>query len=81
MQKNGTKGPGGCRTFREAGEISHSISQCYRCKTVIEPLPALQWYVSVQPLAAEAIKAVRQGETKIIPKSWENTYFAWMEDI
>jgi valyl-tRNA synthetase len=59
----------------------HSISQCYRCKTVIEPLPALQWYVRVQPLAEEAIRAVREGETKFIPKSWENTYFAWMEGI
>ena len=62
-------------------KYSHSISQCYRCKTVIEPLPALQWYVKVQPLADDAMKAVREGETKIIPKSWENTYFAWMEGI
>ena len=62
-------------------KYTHSISQCYRCKTVIEPLPALQWYVRVQPLADEAIKAVREGKTKIIPKSWENTYFAWMEGI
>ncbi|MDH4231935.1 MAG: valine--tRNA ligase [Nitrospirota bacterium] len=62
-------------------KYAHSISQCYRCKTVIEPLPALQWYVKVQPLADEAIKAVREGGTKILPKSWENTYFAWMEGI
>ena len=62
-------------------KYTHSISQCYRCKTVIEPLPALQWYVRVQPLADEAMKAVREGGTKITPKSWENTYFAWMEGI
>ena len=62
-------------------KYTHSISQCYRCKTVIEPLPALQWYVRVQPLADEAMKAVREGGTKIIPRSWENTYFAWMEGI
>ena len=62
-------------------KYTHSISQCYRCKTVIEPLPALQWYVKVQPLADDAMKAVREGETRIIPKSWDNTYFAWMEGI
>jgi valyl-tRNA synthetase len=45
-------------------KYAHTISQCYRCKTVIEPLPALQWYVRVQPLADEAIKAVREGRTK-----------------
>jgi valyl-tRNA synthetase len=59
----------------------HSISQCYRCKTVIEPLSTLQWYVKVRPLAAEAIGAVRSGRIRIIPKSWENTYFSWMENI
>jgi valyl-tRNA synthetase len=62
-------------------KYTHSISQCYRCKTVIEPLPALQWYVKVQPLADDAMKAVREGDTKFTPKSWENTYFAWMEGI
>ncbi len=60
---------------------AHAISQCYRCKTVIEPLPALQWYVKVGPLAGEAMDAVRRGRTKFVPKSWENTYFAWMENI
>ncbi len=59
-------------------KYTHSISQCYRCKTVIEPLSALQWYVKVGPLAAEAMKAVREGKIKIVPKSWENTYFAWL---
>ncbi len=75
------------RDLADAGLIDreekyvHSISQCYRCKTVIEPLPALQWYVKVQPLADAAMKAVREEKTRIIPQSWENTYFAWMEGI
>ena len=60
---------------------THAISQCYRCKTVIEPLSALQWYVKVKPLAEEAIRAVREEEISIVPKSWENTYFSWMENI
>ncbi len=59
----------------------HSISQCYRCKTVIEPLSALQWYVKVAPLASDAMDAVRDGRIRIIPKAWENTYFSWMENI
>ncbi|HYQ48066.1 MAG TPA: valine--tRNA ligase, partial [Thermodesulfovibrionales bacterium] len=75
------------RDLQDAGLIeaqekhSHAISQCYRCKTVIEPLPALQWYVKVGPLAEQAVKAVRDGETNFVPRSWENTYFAWMENI
>ncbi|MEW6108333.1 MAG: valine--tRNA ligase [Nitrospirota bacterium] len=59
----------------------HPIGQCYRCKTVIEPLSTPQWYVKVQPLAEKAVEAVRNGQIKIVPKSWDNTYFAWMENI
>lgn len=59
----------------------HSVGHCYRCKTIIEPLSTLQWYVKVKPLAAEAIRAVRDKEVKIIPEAWENTYFSWMENI
>ncbi|MHB8882027.1 MAG: valine--tRNA ligase [Thermodesulfovibrionales bacterium] len=62
-------------------KYSHSISQCYRCKTVIEPLSTLQWYVKVKPLAAEAISAVRDNRITFVPRSWDNTYFAWMENI
>ena len=59
----------------------YSIGQCYRCKTVIEPLSTPQWYVKVQPLAADAMDAVRTGKIRIIPGTWENTFFAWMENI
>ncbi|TAN41375.1 MAG: valine--tRNA ligase [Nitrospirae bacterium] len=62
-------------------KYSHSISQCYRCKTVIEPLSTLQWYVKVKPLAAEAVSAVRDNRITFVPRSWDNTYFAWMENI
>ncbi len=60
---------------------ANAVGECYRCKTVIEPFLSLQWYVNVQPLAAEAIKAVQQGETRIVPTQWEKTYFEWMFNI
>lgn len=59
----------------------HSVGHCYRCKTVIEPLSKLQWYVKVKPLSEPAIDAVREGKIRIIPSTWENTYFSWMENI
>lgn len=59
----------------------HSVGHCYRCKTVIEPLSTPQWYVSVKPLAIEAIKAVREGDIRILPEAWDNTYYSWMENI
>jgi valyl-tRNA synthetase len=58
-----------------------SVGGCYRCKTVVEPYLSLQWYVKVGPLAEPALKAVREGKARILPKQWENTYYDWMENI
>ncbi len=59
----------------------HAVGICYRCKTVVEPLVSKQWYVKTKPLAESAVKAVRDGRTRIIPRVWRKTYFAWMENI
>ena len=40
-----------------------------------------QWFVNVEKLSEEAIRVVKKNETEFIPKNWENTYFAWMNDI
>jgi valyl-tRNA synthetase len=52
-----------------------------RSGDVIEPWLTDQWYVDAATLARPAIEAVRSGATRIVPKSWEKTYFNWMENI
>ena len=59
----------------------HAVGHCYRCKTMIEPLLSKQWFVRVGPLAEEAIAAVKNGKTSIIPSNWEGVYFEWMNNI
>jgi valyl-tRNA synthetase len=62
-------------------EHGNAVGECYRCRTVIEPYMSLQWYVNVKPMAAEAIKAVESGRTRIVPAQWEKTYYEWMYNI
>ena len=52
-----------------------------RSKAIIEPLISRQWFVKMEPLAKEALTAVRSGEVKFYPKRWENEYFRWLENI
>ncbi len=52
-----------------------------RSGAVIEPYLTNQWYMATEKLAAPAIAAVENGDVEFVPKSWENTYFAWMRDI
>ena len=48
---------------------------------VIEPWLTDQWYVDAETLAQPPIQAVRDGRIEIIPKTWEKTFFNWMENI
>ncbi len=57
------------------------VGKCYRCKTVVEPIVSLQWFVRMKPLAEPAIEAVRDHRVRIIPEMWEKVYFEWMENI
>jgi valyl-tRNA synthetase len=59
----------------------NATGHCYRCKTMIEPLLSKQWFVKIAPLAEKAVQAVKSGRTRIIPKTWENVYFDWMNNI
>jgi valyl-tRNA synthetase len=52
-----------------------------RSGVVIEPWLTDQWYVNAGELAKPALAAVRSGETQFVPKTWEKTYFNWMENI
>jgi valyl-tRNA synthetase len=60
---------------------SHVVPHGDRSNVIIEPYLTDQWYVNAKKLAAPAIAAVREGKTQFVPKSWENTYFNWMENI
>ena len=52
-----------------------------RSHSVIEPLLTEQWFVRTHGLAHAAIKAVQTQEIKFIPERWQQTYFAWLEQI
>ncbi|MEI0607774.1 valine--tRNA ligase [Brachyspira pulli] len=61
--------------------IKHQVGHCYRCHNVVEPYYSDQWFVKMKPLAEKAYKAVNDGNTKIYPERWINTYNHWMTDI
>ncbi|HEY6257015.1 MAG TPA: valine--tRNA ligase [Xanthobacteraceae bacterium] len=60
---------------------THMVPHGERSDVVIEPYLTDQWYVDAKKLAQPAIAAVREGRTTIVPKTWENTYFNWMDNI
>jgi len=59
----------------------HNVAVCYRCDTVIEPLPSLQWFLKMGELAKMAIEEVKSGKIKFHPQKWEGVYLNWLENV
>ena len=60
---------------------THMVPHGDRGGVPIEPYLTDQWYVNAAELAKPAIASVREGRTEIVPKTWEKTYYDWMENI
>ena len=62
-------------------DYTHNVGTHDRCKTTIEPLIKAQWFVKMDELIKPAVKAVKEGEIKLIPPRMEKTYFNWTDNI
>ena len=62
-------------------DYDHNIGRCDRCNTVIEPLPSKQWFLKMKELAQLALKAVKDGQTKIHPERWIGPYQNWLNNV
>ena len=59
----------------------HNVGTCYRCHNDVEPLISAQWFVKMEPLAKDALRVVKDGETKFVPDRFSKTYINWMENV
>lgn len=62
-------------------DYKHSVGECYRCHTIIEPYISLQWFLDMQELAKEAKKAVMDGRIEVTPESEKNDFYFWLDNI
>ena len=60
---------------------AHNVGTCYRCHKDVEPIISAQWFVKMKPLAEEAIRVVKENETKFVPERFSKTYLNWMENV
>ncbi|WP_282041056.1 valine--tRNA ligase [Winogradskyella flava] len=60
----------------------NKVGTSERTKAVIEPRLSDQWFLKMEDLAKPALDAVlNNGDVKLFPKKFENTYRHWMENI
>lgn len=62
-------------------EYSSPLSVCERCKTPIEPLISLQWYIKMKPLAERGLQALEAGDVQILPDRFRPDAVRWIENL
>lgn len=56
------------------------VGHSERTNAVIEPRLSLQWFLKMDELAKNALARVENGEIRLIPEKFRNTYRHWMEN-
>ncbi len=59
----------------------HAVGRCYRCKTRVEPLVLLQWWVEMEELVEPAVAAVREERVRFTPERFARVCLDWLENI
>ena len=57
------------------------VPRSQRGGEIIEPLVSSQWFVKTEGMGAKALKAVEDGEIKIVPERFTKTWNNWLTDI
>jgi valyl-tRNA synthetase len=60
---------------------TNRVGVSYRSKATIEPYMSKQWFVKMSAFGEKASAAVRDGKVKLLPDTWQNTYFHWIDNL
>ncbi len=60
---------------------TNRVGVSYRSKAVIEPYLSKQWFVRMTGFKQKLREVVQEGQVNIIPPSWQNTYFHWIDNL
>ena len=59
----------------------NKVGYSQRTDAVIEPRLSMQWFMKMKELAGPALENVLNGNIKLNPGKFENTYRHWMENV
>lgn len=62
-------------------EIKNKVGTSERTGAVIEPRLSMQWFLKMDKVSKPALENVLNGNIKLIPEKFINTYKHWMENV
>jgi len=68
-------------SLEKTEDYTSQIGYSERTNAAIEPKLSMQWFCKMPELAKPALEYVLNGDVKLIPEKFVNTYRHWMENV
>lgn len=62
-------------------DYKNKVGYSERTDAVIEPRLSMQWFLKMETISKPALENVLNGQIKLIPEKFINTYKHWMENV
>jgi valyl-tRNA synthetase len=62
-------------------DYRNNVGTCYRCHSILEPIPLEQFFIKVKPLAEKALKALDNKETIVLGAGQEKILRHWLKNL
>lgn len=62
-------------------QYEHTVATCYRCGSVLEPLPLPQFFLKVQPMTEKVLKALDDKKVTIHGPGYDKILTHWLQHL
>jgi valyl-tRNA synthetase len=62
-------------------QYEHNVGTCYRCGTVLEPLPLPQYFLRVETMKKKALDAINENKINIHGPGYDKILIHWLEQL
>lgn len=62
-------------------KYTHRVGTCYRCHSVIEPMPLPQFFISVKPLTEKVLTALSEKKSKVHGAGRDKILVNWLTNL
>ena len=69
------------KKIRKVESIHHSVSVCYRDRSLIEPLVSKQWFLKVKPLVKVSLVAVKAKKVRFVSERFDKIARHWLKNL
>ena len=69
------------RSCLQVDPHTQRVPRSQRGGEIIEPMVSSQWFVKADGMGAKALKAVEEGDIKIVPERFNKIWYNWLSEI